>query len=62
MNLSPACTRKAEPRLELGASLQQAWANGQTDGLLGPALKLNLLPDEKRVGPIAPEFQCRLEL
>lgn len=50
VNLSPACTRKAEPRLELGASLQQAWANGQTDGLLGPALKLNLLPDEKGLG------------
>jgi len=42
VNLSPACTRKAWPRLELGAGLQQAWSGGTSDTLVGPALKLNL--------------------
>ncbi|NGM49370.1 hypothetical protein G5B46_07115 [Caulobacter sp. 602-2] len=51
VNLSPACTRKAWPRLELGAGIQHAWtADGASDTLAGPALKLNLLPEEKGLG------------
>lgn len=48
LNLSPACTRKAWPRLELGAGIQHAWnAGGGADTLIGPALKLNLWPEER---------------
>lgn len=51
VNLSPACTRKAWPRLELGAGLQRAWtADGASDTVVGPALKLNLRPEEKGLG------------
>ncbi|PVM89590.1 hypothetical protein [Caulobacter radicis] len=50
-NLSPACTRKAWPRLELGAGLQHAWtADGTSDTSIGPALKLNLMREEKGLG------------
>lgn len=51
LNLSPACTRKAWPRLELGAGIQHAWnAGGGGDTLIGPALKLNLWPEERGLG------------
>lgn len=51
VNLSPACTRKAWPRLELGAGIQHAWASdGTADTLVGPAMKLNLLPEERGLG------------
>ena len=49
VNLSPACTRKAWPDLEIGASLQQSWA-GVEDTTIGPALKYNLRPVETRLG------------
>ncbi len=51
VNLAPACTRKAWPRLELGGALERTWAaDGASDTLVGPAFKLNLLPDEKGLG------------
>jgi hypothetical protein len=51
LNLSPACTRRAWPRLELGAGIQRAWAaDGTSDILVGPALKLNLMPEETGLG------------
>lgn len=51
VNLSPACTRKAWPRLELGAGLQHSWAaGGASDTLVGPAMKLNLLPEARGLG------------
>ena len=48
-NASPACTFKALPKLEIGATYQHYW---ETPGaaLLGPALKLNLRPEETGVG------------
>jgi hypothetical protein len=48
-NVSPACTRKAWPRLEIGASVQYAWADGDLS-TAGPALKLNLLQSEAGAG------------
>jgi hypothetical protein len=51
VNLSPACTRKAWPRLELGAGIQHAWTPGGRDTTtFGPALKLNILPEERGLG------------
>ncbi len=51
VNLSPACTRQAWPRLELGAGIQHAWAaGGISDTTIGPAVKLNLLPEDQGLG------------
>ncbi|TCS18166.1 hypothetical protein [Caulobacter sp. BK020] len=50
INLSPACTRKAWPRLEIGGGLQRVWSDGAVETAVGPALKLNILPEEKGVG------------
>lgn len=51
VNLAPACTRKAWPRLELGAGFQRAWTpSGRGVATLGPALKLNILPEEQGLG------------
>ncbi|WP_343683987.1 hypothetical protein [Asticcacaulis sp.] len=41
LNLSPACTRKVWPRLEMGGTVQ-AIRDGRDDVLFGPAVKLNL--------------------
>jgi len=50
LNLSPACTRKAWPRLEIGGAFQRSWDNGTDLTTFGPALKLNLRPAEKGFG------------
>lgn len=42
VNLSPACTRKAWPNLEIGGAVQHGWDNGQADTTVGPALKYTL--------------------
>ena len=51
-NAVPACTLAALPRLEIGLQFQHFWFNGttDTDQLLGPALKLNFVPEEAGVG------------
>ncbi|ESQ92439.1 hypothetical protein [Asticcacaulis benevestitus] len=49
VNLSPACTRKVWPNLEIGASLQHSWDSGE-DTTIGPALKYNLRPVERGLG------------
>lgn len=48
-NLSPGCTREAWPRLELGGAVQY-FHDHPDDGLAGPALKLNLVPNSGEVG------------
>ena len=48
-NLSPACTRKAWPRLEIGGAAQHLWDGGD-DTTIGPTLKLNLRPTESGLG------------
>ncbi|AYV47495.1 hypothetical protein CFHF_06170 [Caulobacter flavus] len=50
LNLSPACTRKAWPRLEIGGGLQRVWNDGAVETTVGPALKLNILPEERGIG------------
>ncbi|PVM88384.1 hypothetical protein DDF62_14395 [Caulobacter radicis] len=51
VNFAPACTHRAWPRLELGAGIHHAWSAGEaSDTLLGPALKLNLRPEESGLG------------
>lgn len=49
LNLSPACTRRAWPRLEIGGAFQHTW-DGRTHNTFGPALKLNLRPVETGFG------------
>lgn len=49
LNLSPACTRRTWPRLEIGGAFQHSW-DGSTLNTFGPALKLNLRPVETGVG------------
>ena len=49
LNLSPACTRLEWPRLEIGGAYQHSW-NGNAINTLGPALKLNLRPEETGLG------------
>jgi hypothetical protein len=49
LNLSPACTPKVWPRLELGAALQHS-SDGGSLTTFGPAFKLNLRPLESGVG------------
>jgi len=48
-NLSPACTREDLPRLEIGAGFQYL-RDHPDDAVAGPALKLNLVPDNQAVG------------
>lgn len=50
VNLSPACTRRAWPRLELGAGVQHLWGGGGSDTTAGPAMKLNLRRSDSGVG------------
>jgi hypothetical protein len=42
VNLSPACTRKAWPNLEIGGAVQHGWDDDQADTTVGPALKYTL--------------------
>lgn len=49
LNLSPACTRRAWPTLEIGGAFQHSW-DGSTLDTFGPAFKLNLRPVETGVG------------
>lgn len=50
LNLSPACTRKAWPNLEIGGAVQRTWADGQRDTTLGPALKYVLRAEDTGLG------------
>jgi len=50
VNLSPACTRKAWPNLEIGGSMQHAWADGSSDTTVGPALKYVLRSEDTGLG------------
>jgi hypothetical protein len=50
INLSPACTRKAWPNLEIGGALQHAWDNGASDTTIGPALKYTLRSEDTGLG------------
>lgn len=49
-NISPACTPRALPRLELGGAVTHSWS--RTDGatLVGLTTKFNLRPEEKELG------------
>lgn len=50
-NATPACTLASLPRLELGMQFQHYWFREQPlDELLGPSLKVNLVPEDKGVG------------
>lgn len=50
-NATPACTLASLPRLELGMQFQHYWfLERPSDQLLGPSLKLNLVPEDKGVG------------
>ena len=51
-NATPTCTLKSLPRLEWGAQFQHYWFNEPQvpDQLLGPTLKVNLVPEDKGVG------------
>jgi hypothetical protein len=49
IDLSPACTRKAWPRLELGAGFQHLWDTPAATQA-GPTLKLNLRQADQGVG------------
>jgi len=51
-NATNTCTLSSLPRLEFGLQFQHYWS-GQTsnsDQLLGPAIKLNLIPQDQGVG------------
>ena len=50
LNLSPACTRKAWPNLELGGTFQHGWDSGVDQATLGPAFKLTLRPEKSGLG------------
>lgn len=43
LNLSPACTRRRWPRLEIGATLEHSW-HGTSLTTFGPTLKYSLRP------------------
>ena len=51
-NAAPTCTLTSLPRLEWGVQFQHYWFNEPqvTDQLLGPNLKINLVPEDKGVG------------
>ena len=62
-NATNTCTLSSLPRLEFGLQFQHYWY-GQTstsDQLLGPALKLNLIPEENGVG-LALEFNGGVDM
>lgn len=50
INLSPACTRKAWPNLEIGGAVQWGSADGVSDTAIGPALKYALRSEDSGVG------------
>ena len=51
-NATPTCTLASLPRLEWGMQFQHYWFNQSqpTDQLLGPNLKVNLVPEDQGVG------------
>jgi hypothetical protein len=51
-NATPACTLESLARLQWGAQFQYYWFNEPqvSDQLLGPTLKVNLVPEDKGVG------------
>lgn len=51
-NAAPTCTLQSLPRLEWGFQFQHYWFNEPqvADQLLGPNLKLNLVPEDQGVG------------
>lgn len=51
-NATNTCTLSSVPRLEFGLQFQHVWfgGTGSSEQLLGPALKVNLIPEETGVG------------
>ena len=51
-NATNTCTLSSLPRLEFGLQFQHVWfgGTGNSEQLLGPALKVNLIPEERGVG------------
>lgn len=51
-NATGTCTLSSLPRLEFGLQFQNVWFGGSSNNeqLLGPALKVNLIPEDKGVG------------
>jgi hypothetical protein len=49
-NITPACTMERLPRFEIGATFQHYWAEELNAPLLGPSLKLNLVPQDTGIG------------
>jgi hypothetical protein len=51
-NATNTCTLSSLPRLEFGLQFQHVWFGGtsSSEQLLGPALKVNLIPEETGVG------------
>jgi len=51
-NATNTCTLSSLPRLEFGLQFQNVWFGGSSNNeqLLGPALKVNLIPEDKGVG------------
>ena len=51
-NATPSCTLESLPRLQWGLQFQHYWFNEPQvpDQLLGPTLKVNLVPEDKGVG------------
>ena len=51
-NATNTCTLSSLPRLEFGLQFQHVWFGGTSSStqLLGPALKVNLIPEEQGVG------------
>lgn len=50
VNVAPACTPLALPRLEIGATLQHYWDETINAPLFGPTMKINLQPETAGVG------------
>jgi hypothetical protein len=50
LNVAPACTFSSLPRLELGATFQHFWSEESRNELLGPSIKVNLVPEVTGVG------------
>lgn len=51
-NVTPSCTLKSLPQLEWGVQFQHYWFSetATTDQILGPNVKLNIVPQERGVG------------
>lgn len=49
LNLSPACTSRALPQVELGAALQRTWGS-EFGTVVGPTLKIKLRSPETGLG------------